>query len=144
MMKRTFGVSSGPTARFGAAAGRRRSWSDLSWDCAAAARGKNNPIQMTRTEARSNFDFMHEINKLEVSKENAVSIIEVLKDIDSIFGVLNFNKVDVPKEIQALADKREEARKNKDFATADKLRDEIKAKGYVLEDTLEGIRVKKK
>lgn len=54
------------------------------------------------------------------------------------------DKKDIPEEIKQLAMMREEARQSKDFATADKLRDEIQSKGYTLEDTPEGIRINKK
>jgi len=43
-------------------------------------------------------------------------------------------------EIDALIDQRQEARKNKDWATADKIRDDLAAKGIVLEDTTAGVR----
>ena len=51
-----------------------------------------------------------------------------------------FNKI---AEIMELARKRQEARKAKDFAAADALRDELKSKGYVIEDTPAGMKVKK-
>jgi len=89
------------------------------------------------------FDFVHEINKLEFSKKDSNKIINALKEIDSVFNFFNFKEVSVPKEIQELVDKREEARKNKDFKLSDKLRDEIKNKGYLVEDTSQGARVKK-
>lgn len=42
-------------------------------------------------------------------------------------------------DIEALVEKRQEARKNKDWATADKIRDELKAKGIILKDTPQGV-----
>ena len=45
-------------------------------------------------------------------------------------------------EIEALIAQRTEARKNKDWATADKIRDELNARGVVLEDTPQGIKWK--
>ncbi|MFT4798363.1 MAG: cysteinyl-tRNA synthetase [Candidatus Azotimanducaceae bacterium] len=50
----------------------------------------------------------------------------------------------VPEEILLVADAREAARKNKEWARADELRDEALAAGYVIEDTRDGPRVKKK
>jgi cysteinyl-tRNA synthetase len=50
---------------------------------------------------------------------------------------------DIPEEILALAERRDEARANKDWAAADRLRDEIGAKGYVIEDRPGGARVRR-
>ena len=43
-------------------------------------------------------------------------------------------------EIEALIEQRQQARKAKDFATADKIRDDLLAQGIVLEDTREGVK----
>ena len=51
---------------------------------------------------------------------------------------------ELPPEIADLAEKRKAARKEKDFALADKLRDEIISKGYVVEETRQGTRIYKK
>ena len=48
---------------------------------------------------------------------------------------------EIPAEIQAMAEKRQQARTDKDWATADQLRDEIMAAGYEVDDTPEGPRV---
>jgi len=47
-------------------------------------------------------------------------------------------------EIDKLVEQRQEARKNKDWALADKIRDELTAMGIVLEDTAAGVRWTKK
>lgn len=52
------------------------------------------------------------------------------------------NNDNIPDEIKELANRRNEARKNKDFALADSIRDELKEKGYILEDTKEGVVIK--
>jgi cysteinyl-tRNA synthetase len=49
---------------------------------------------------------------------------------------------EVPTEIRALASRRDEARAAKDWATADQLRDEIQAAGYVVEDSPDGTLVR--
>ena len=49
----------------------------------------------------------------------------------------------IPAEVQALVDERAEARKNKDWKRSDELRDQIKALGYILEDTKAGQKVRK-
>lgn len=50
---------------------------------------------------------------------------------------------EIPKEIESLARERHEAKKNRDFATADRLRNELKAAGYEITDTKEGYSLKK-
>jgi len=52
-------------------------------------------------------------------------------------------EVSVPAEVQALVDEREKARAEKDFSKADSLRDKIKSLGYVVEDSKDGVKVKK-
>ncbi|MBR2988995.1 MAG: cysteine--tRNA ligase, partial [Clostridia bacterium] len=46
--------------------------------------------------------------------------------------------IEVPDEIRAIAEKRFEARKNKDWATSDALRDELLALGYIVKDSKDG------
>jgi cysteinyl-tRNA synthetase len=53
------------------------------------------------------------------------------------------SEVEVPADISALLEARQAARKAKDFKRADALRDELKAKGWVIEDTPKGARVKR-
>lgn len=45
-------------------------------------------------------------------------------------------------DIEKMIEERQQARKNKDFATADRIRDELLSKGIVLEDTREGVKYK--
>jgi cysteinyl-tRNA synthetase len=83
-------------------------------------------------------------NKL--SKAGAEAILDQFRDFDKVLGALNVDEAmlgdEVPQEIQELAEKRQTARKAKDFATADAVRDKLKEKGWVIEDTPEGPRVK--
>ena len=48
----------------------------------------------------------------------------------------------LPEDIEKMIEERQEARKNKDFARADEIRDELLNKGIVLEDTREGVKYK--
>jgi cysteinyl-tRNA synthetase len=50
----------------------------------------------------------------------------------------------LPDEVKELAQKREQARKDKDWAMSDELRDRINELGYIVEDTADGQKVKKK
>ena len=65
--------------------------------------------------------------------------------LTNVLGLL-YNKNDeeqIPAEITELIEKRKEARKAKDFALADSIRDQIKALGWVVEETRQGTIVKK-
>jgi cysteinyl-tRNA synthetase len=92
------------------------------------------------------FDFMTGINKRmdDISKSDAVKIKSVMQSFDSILGIMHHEKGELEKDIEALIQKREDARKKKDFAAADKIRADLLAKGIILEDTPSGVRWKKK
>jgi cysteinyl-tRNA synthetase len=71
---------------------------------------------------------------------------ELLLAFDKILAIDIAKEVttdQLPLKIEELIKKRERARKNQDWETADELRDEIKKRGYLLEDTSEGIRWRK-
>jgi cysteinyl-tRNA synthetase len=63
--------------------------------------------------------------------------------IDSVLGVGIQREVEVPEEITALLEARQGARKAKDFQRGDAIRDELKSKGWLIEDTPKGARVKR-
>ena len=70
---------------------------------------------------------------------------DLISELVSIFGVKlasSDNELN-DEHIQALIDERNEARKNKDFARSDQIRDELKAEGIILEDTPQGTRFKR-
>jgi cysteinyl-tRNA synthetase len=91
------------------------------------------------------FDFMKEINKIMslISFQDAEKIKTAMMGFDSIIGVMKKEKLHIPEEVELLALKREEARKNKNFKLSDELRDKIKTLGFILEDSKEGARIKK-
>ena len=60
------------------------------------------------------------------------------------FGFKNIKPLKIPTEIKKLAKKRQDARARKDFALADKIRQEIEQKGYLIEDMPQGPRIKHK
>lgn len=66
-------------------------------------------------------------------------------DFDRVFGLKLDEEqvVEIPEDIKDLAEKRWQAKKNKDWATADKLRDEILNQGYQILDTKDGYEIKK-
>ncbi|WP_297519759.1 cysteine--tRNA ligase [uncultured Clostridium sp.] len=93
------------------------------------------------------FDLVKDINtniSIENSKELAEAALLLLRELGAPLGILQEStKVNLNSEIDALVQERQEARKNKDFAKSDEIRDELKARGIVLEDTPQGVRWKK-
>ncbi len=92
------------------------------------------------------FDFVREINNLLdsglVSKNEAAEVGGLLMQFDSVIGVIGKVEVEeaLPNDIDALVQKREAARKAKNWKEADQIRDQLKALGIVVEDTAQGVR----
>ena len=78
------------------------------------------------------------------SKEFAQKALDFLMELAGILGLLQQEveeKVEIDPELQALIDERQAARKAKDFARADEIRDQLKAQGITLKDTPQGVQV---
>ncbi len=71
-----------------------------------------------------------------------------IEEFDQILGLFRDGfpeaAAEIPAGVQAMADERQKARKNKDFRKADELRDRISDAGFTVEDTPEGVRIRKK
>ena len=93
------------------------------------------------------FDLMHGINKLiaenNLSKINAKKCLDQMIEFDKVLGIMKFEQDKIPVSINALVKKREQARADKNWDLSDKLRDELKDKGYYVDDTDKGSVVKK-
>ena len=95
------------------------------------------------------FDFIKKINQLLdqnlISKKQAVKMYNFFQEIDKIFGIVDFKKVNlvIPAEIKKLAKEREQARKNQDWKRSDEIRLEIEKRGFVVEDTQKGPVIKR-
>ncbi len=77
-------------------------------------------------------------------KEVLEKFMAAFKTYSEILGVsLDRKELLLDEEVEALIEEREAARKNKDFARADEIRDSLKAEGIVLEDTKDGVRFKR-
>ena len=77
--------------------------------------------------------------------EKAQGKIKTIGKIDEVFGLdlLKKEKASIPAEVQKIAKEREQARQDKDWNQADKLRDKIKKLGYQISDTDDGARITK-
>jgi len=90
------------------------------------------------------FNFISSVNKIKISKKDADKIIDLLKKFDSVLGVMDFKQEhSIDSDIEELIKQRDEARAAKDWAKADEIRDELKAKGIELIDGKEGTKWKK-
>ena len=86
----------------------------------------------------------------EVGKGDAAGIIAAFDHFDRVLGVLSLRRAEdatppIPQpEIDAAIQARQDARRRRDFAEADRLRQDLLAKGVILEDGPQGTRWKRK
>jgi len=73
--------------------------------------------------------------------ESAAKTLSLLDELLDVLGLIRDEDDSIPEEIQKLVDERTEARKNRDWAKADSLRDLIKEKGYELKDSKDGVQI---
>ena len=90
------------------------------------------------------FDLVKETNNAiaekRASKENLDEVHSLIMDFDRVLGILEHEKGDLDKRLLQLIEEREDARKNKDWPRADKIRDELFQGGIIVEDTPNGPR----
>ncbi len=132
---------------------------NFTWEALEAAQTALNKLRRNYSEAKSGNEklpsgFSEAINDdlnmpraLGVVWENIGSLSKVSLDkIDSVLG-LNLSQkeeeIEIPSDIKVLVDKREEARKSGDYENADKIRNEVESKGFVIEDSKGRIRIRK-
>ena len=93
------------------------------------------------------FEWVRETNKKlaenSMSAPDAAANLAAWNKIDSVLGISVKVETEIPAEILALAEARTAAKQTKDFKRADAIRDELKAKGWVIEDSPKGIKLKK-
>ena len=78
------------------------------------------------------------------SKEYLDSLYEKLSGLTDVLGIIIEKKEEIlDEDIEAMIEKRQAARKERNFALADQIRDELLARGIILEDTREGVKWKK-
>ncbi|MCR4644223.1 MAG: cysteine--tRNA ligase [Oscillospiraceae bacterium] len=94
------------------------------------------------------FELVRELNIMaadaNTSKEQLEAGLAVFNELTGVLGLLYERKEDaIPQEVLDLVEQRAAARKAKDFAEADRLRDEIAKLGYSVRETRQGVEIKK-
>ena len=88
------------------------------------------------------FEIVADVNKnisAESSKEMISFALDLIRELTGVLGLLSKDKKDeISPEIQSLLDARAEARKNKDWAKSDEIRDALKEMGIIVKDTAQG------
>jgi len=85
-----------------------------------------------------------QIDQNSFSKDDLEAARKAIHELGEFFQIIpEIKEEKLPMEIEKLIKEREEARKKKNWKRADALREKIRELGYVLEDTVEGVRWKK-
>ena len=92
------------------------------------------------------FEWVRENNRLlaagQLSALQAAAALAAWDKIDAVLGLKQAGPSAAPAPLLALLEERQAARKAKDFKRADAIRDELKSKGWTIEDTPKGARLK--
>jgi cysteinyl-tRNA synthetase len=90
------------------------------------------------------FDLVRDLNRRmdarSISTAAAKRGAEAVRDVDRVLAVLDDQPADLPEGAQALLEQRAAARSSRDWATSDRLREELAALGVAVEDTPGGQR----
>lgn len=95
------------------------------------------------------FELVRDLNTMsansDTSKQQLQSGADLFDELTGVLGIMyNRSKEEkIPEEVLELAEQRKNARKNKDFALADEIRDKISALGYSIKETRQGTEIKK-
>ena len=93
------------------------------------------------------FKFVRDINKYletnQVLEQNKSEIIDYFETIDKVLGILSNKTIELDDDVRLLVEQRDEARIKKDWKKSDEIREELLKKGFIVEDTKEGTRIKR-
>ena len=93
------------------------------------------------------FEWRNETNRQlaanRITASDAAAALAAWDKVDAVLGVSAPHEAAVPEDVIALVEARQAARKSRDFKRADAIRDELKAKGWVIDDTPKGPRAKR-
>ena len=80
-----------------------------------------------------------------LSVDDQTAVLEAIAKFDSVLGIFGAEENQIlDAEIESLMNERQEARHQRNFARSDEIRDELAAKGIILEDTKDGVRWKRR
>jgi len=77
--------------------------------------------------------------------DDKAAILDAVAKLDAVLGIFGAEETEMlDAEIETLINERQEARRNREFARSDEIRDLLASKGIILEDTKDGLRWKRK
>ncbi len=134
--------------RLGEARGDGGDLADLCAKCAAEFEAEMDDDLNISGALGAVFNFIRDVNKAldegAAGAEGAKNALALLDRLDAVTGIFAPPAGDeAPREILDKVNARQQARRDRDFAGADRLRDEVLAAGWVIEDTPKGPRVKR-
>jgi cysteinyl-tRNA synthetase len=93
------------------------------------------------------FEMVREVNRVmaqhQLSAAGATQVATLMHRFDTVLGLLADEQPPIDPEVAALMEERQHARQARDFARADVLRAQLRERGYVVEDTPQGARLKR-
>ena len=79
----------------------------------------------------------------QTARDAIKATLSALKEMTGVLGILMRENDAIPDDIKELVEQRKQARAAKNWAESDRIRDEITARGFVLEDTPQGAKVRR-